>query len=102
MGLFSSTFILHILICGRNIHKGLIFLECLQPKKCLKSCLPKENLLETTISLISRIYRSTTFLLMKIVFFNFSAIKRYSFSSFFTWFYYFIIFLIYNFLLFFI
>ena len=62
-----------MLICGRNIHKGLIFLEYLQPKKCLKSCLPKENLLETTISLISRIYRSTTFLLMKIVFFNFSA-----------------------------
>ena len=34
------------------MHKGLIFLEFLQPMKYLKSCLPKENLLDTTIPLI--------------------------------------------------
>ena len=33
------------------MHKGLFFLEFLQPMKYLKSCLPKGNLLDTTILL---------------------------------------------------
>ena len=36
------------------MHKGLISLLSLQPMKYLKSCLPKGNLLDPTISLVSK------------------------------------------------
>ena len=35
------------------MHKGLFFSEFLQPMKYLKSCLPKGNLLDATILLVS-------------------------------------------------
>ena len=42
------------------MHKGLIFLSSLQPIKY--SCLPKERLLDTTISLISILFNEIRFL----------------------------------------
>ena len=42
-----------MIICGQNMHKGLIFSESLLPMKYLKPCLSKGNVLGTTIVLIS-------------------------------------------------
>ena len=50
--LISSKSLLYALIFGRNMHKGLICLASLQPIKYLKSSLPKEILLDTTVLLI--------------------------------------------------
>ena len=38
------------------MHKGLIYLLSLKLMKRLNSCLPKENLLDTTISLITVLF----------------------------------------------
>ena len=53
MFLFLSKFILYMIICGQNMHKGLIFSESLLPIKYLKPCFSKGNVLGTTIVLIS-------------------------------------------------
>ena len=54
MHLVPSEYLLYLLISAKNMYKSLISLLSLQPKKYLKSCLPKGSLLDTTISLISK------------------------------------------------
>ena len=53
MHLVLSEYLLYILISGENMHKRLICLLSLKQMKHLKSCLPKGNLLDTAVSLIS-------------------------------------------------
>ena len=51
--LVSSKSLLYALIFGSITHNGLTFLTSLYPIKYLKPFLPKENLLDITLSLIS-------------------------------------------------
>ena len=53
MHLVLSKFFIYVLIFGRNMHKGLFFLASLKSTKYLKSFLPKETLLDSTILLLS-------------------------------------------------
>ena len=54
--LVLSEYHLCIFICGKNMRKDLISLFYLQLMKYFKSCLPKGNLLDTTILLISILF----------------------------------------------
>ena len=53
MHLILSEYLLYVLSSGKNMNKGVISLLFLKLMKYLKSCLPKGNLLDITILLIS-------------------------------------------------
>ena len=68
---------------GRNIHKGLNFLASLYPMKYLNPFLLKETLLDIAILLISIFfYWNRLFMLVKLLFFDFSITNFNFFFSF--------------------
>ena len=62
MHLVLSKSLLYALIFGKNMNKGLIFLASSQSINYLKSFLPKETSLDTTILLRSRLPTKMIFL----------------------------------------
>ena len=53
---FFLSKLLYVLIFGKNMYNGLIFLLFLYPMKYLRSCLPKGSLLDDTILLMSTFF----------------------------------------------